>query len=69
MMPENVNRLKYNFCAGIHNLGLVADAEKLVNNFLDDDSVVYARNPDGSFLKLQKGVEFIAATGLGIEED
>ena len=61
--------LAYNIFAGLHNLNLVGKAEKLVNEFLDEDnnSIIYARNPDGSYLKLQKGVKLMSATGLGIE--
>lgn len=60
---------EYNFRAGIHNLNMVGKAEKIVNEFLDDDSkdFIYVCNPDGSYLKLQKGVKFVAGTGLGIE--
>ena len=62
-----MNKLGFNFCAAIHNLGLTADAEKLINNFIDDGSgVVYAVNPDGITLKLQKGVRLVAINGLGI---
>ena len=51
--------LNYNMLADIHNLSLVSKAETLVNNFLDDNNFVYIQNPDGSILKLQKGVKFI----------
>lgn len=51
--------LNYNILADIHNLGLVSKAETLINNFIDDNSFVYVQNPDGSILKLQKGVKFI----------
>jgi hypothetical protein len=62
-----MNDFKFNVLAGIHNLGLIDKAERLVNNFLDNDDFVYVQNPDGSYLKLQQGVKFIAVTGLGIE--
>ena len=62
-----MDKLVFNFCAGIHNLGLTADAEKLINNFIGDGSgVVYAVNPDGTTLELQKGVRLVAIDGLGI---
>lgn len=51
--------LNYNILADIHNLSLVSKAETLINNFLDDNNFVYVQNPDGSILKLQKGVVFI----------
>ena len=67
-----MDKLAFNLCAAIHNLGLTADAEKLINNFIGDGSgVVYAVNPDGTTLKLRKGVHLVAIDGLGIvkEED
>lgn len=67
-----MDKLAFNLCAAIHNLGLAADAEELINNFIgDDNGVIYAINPDGTTLKLQKGVRLLAIDGLGIvkEED
>lgn len=64
-----MSKFEWNLCAGIHNLGLIAKAEQLVNNFLDNDDFVYVQNPDGSCFKLQPGVKFIAATGLGFVVD
>ena len=64
-----MDRLEYNFRAGIHNLTLVGKAEKIINEFLNDDSgdFIYVYNPDGTYLKLQKGVKFFSATSLRIE--
>ena len=65
-----MDKLSFNFCAGIHNLGLTAEAEKLINNFIDDgEGIIYAVNPDGTYLKLQKGVNLVAITGLGIVKE
>lgn len=65
-----MNKIGYNLLAAVHNLDLVARAEMLVNNFLsDDDGFIYVQNPDGTSIKLQSGVKFIAATGLGITND
>ena len=59
-------RLEYNIRAGLHNHALVMKAEKLINNFIDDDCSVYAINPDGSYIKLQPGVKLTSISGLGI---
>lgn len=66
-----MDTLTFNLCAGIHNLGLVSNAKNLINNFIGDgDGVIYAINPDGTYLKLQKGVDLIAIDGLGtVEKD
>ena len=65
-----MDEFTFNVCAAIHNLGLTADAEKLINNFIGDGSgVVYAVNPDGTTLKLQKGVRLVAIDGLGIAKE
>ena len=64
-----MSKFEWNLCAGIHNLGLIAKAEQLVNNFLDNGDFVYVQNPDGIYLKLQPGVQFIAVTGLGFVVD
>ena len=65
-----MDKLAFNLCAAIHNLGLTADAEKLINNFIGDgEGVVYAVNPDGTHLKLQKGVNLVAIDGLGIVKE
>lgn len=67
-----MDKLTFNLCVGLHNLALVADAKKLINNFIGDgEGIVYAVNPDGTWLKLQKGVDLVAIDGLGIvkEED
>lgn len=62
-----MDELMFNLCAGIHNLNLVSEAKRLINNFIDDgDGVVYVVNPDGSYLKLQKGVDFVGINGLGL---
>lgn len=67
---NNSDKLVYNFFAAMHNLGLTAKAEELINNFIGDGSgVVYAVNPDGEILKLQKGVRLVAIDGLGIVEE
>lgn len=59
--------LQYNIFAALHNMNLVVRAKELINNFIDDDSgVIYVVNPDGTSLKLQKGVDLIAINGLGI---
>ena len=29
-----MDKLAFNLCVAIHNLGLTADAEKLINNFI-----------------------------------
>ena len=52
-----MDNLEFNFCAAMHNLGLVSEARKLINNFINDgEGFIYAINPDGTYLKLQKGV-------------
>lgn len=62
-----MDKLTFNFCAAMHNLGLTAKAEKLINNFIDDGkSVVYAVNPDGTYLKLQKGVSLVAINEIKV---
>lgn len=67
---DNTDKLTFNFFAGMHNLSLVAEAEKLINSFIGKgDGIVYAVNPDGTYLKLQKGVYFTAIDGLGIEKE
>jgi hypothetical protein len=58
-MMDNNTALNYNIFANIHNLSLVSKAETLINNFLDDNNFIYVQNPDGSILKLQKGVILI----------
>ena len=64
---KDVNKFVFNFWGAMHNLGLTADAEKLINNFIGDGSgVVYAVNPDGTTLELQKGVRLVAIDGLGV---
>ena len=50
-------KIDLNFCADIHNHTLIAQAEKLINNFIDEDTIVYVTNPDGSTMELQKGVK------------
>ncbi len=57
-MNDNVV-LNGNIFANIHNLNLISKAETLINNFLDENNFVYVQNPDGSILKLQKGVVLI----------
>lgn len=55
-----MDKFTFNLCAGIHNLGLVEDAQRLINNFLrDGEGIVYVVNPDGTTMELQKGVKFI----------
>lgn len=45
----------------MHNLYLIADAEKLINNFIrNGEGVVYVTNPDGTSFELKKGVKFTA---------
>jgi hypothetical protein len=56
---ENNMVLNCNIFAEIHNLSLISKAETLINNFLDDNNFIYVQNPDGSILKLQKGVVLI----------
>lgn len=59
--------LQFNISAGLHNLGLISEALKLIKNFIGNgEGVVYAVNPDGTYLKLQKGVDLLAIEGLGI---
>ena len=60
-----MDRVDYNLFVGLHNLNMVSNAEKLLNEFLDDydnGDFIYVYNPDGSYLKLQKGFKFIACT-------
>lgn len=61
-----MDKLAFNFFEAMHNLGLTAEAKKLINNFIGDgEGIVYAVNPDGTYLKLQKGVDLVAIDGLG----
>ena len=63
-------KLTFNFCAGMHNLGLVSEARTLLKNFVGDgEGLVYIHNPDGSWLKLQPGFDIVAVDRLGIQED
>lgn len=64
-----MDKLAFNLCAAIHNLGLTAEAEKLINNFIGDGRIVYAVNPDGTTLKLQKGVSLVAIDVLEIVKE
>ena len=70
---NNSNKFAYNIIASIHNHSLIAQAEKLINNFINDDSrdisIIYAVNPDGTTLKLQEGVRLISVDGHGIVEE
>lgn len=62
-----MDKLAFNLCAGLHNLGLISDAERLIRNFIGDgEGIIYAVNPDGTYLKLQKGVDLVAIDGLEI---
>ena len=64
---NNQDKFSYNFFAALHNLNLTAKAEQLINNFIGDGSgIVYAVNPDGEVLKLQKGVRLVAINDMGI---
>lgn len=56
---NNNEVLDYSIFAHLHNLSLISKAETLIDNFLDDNNFVYVQNPDGSILKLQKGVKLI----------
>lgn len=65
-------KLAFNLCAGLHNLGLAAEAKKLLQSFVDDgEGIVYIYNKDGSYIKLEPGFDIVAVDGLGIikEED
>ena len=57
-----------NILANMHNHMLVAKAEKLVNDFISADGTVYAINPDGSYIELQKGVRLTSISGLGTDD-
>lgn len=61
-----MNRADFNIIVGMHNLGLISQALKLIKNFIGNgEGTVYAVNPDGTYLKLQKGVDLIAVEELG----
>ena len=66
----NTEKLTFNFCAGMHNLGMVAEAKKLLKNFVaDGEGLVYIYNPDGTWLKLKPGFDIVAVDGLGITKE
>lgn len=63
-------KLSINTIIGLHNLGLVSDAKKLLKSFVGDgEGLVYIHNPDGTWLKLQPGFEITAVDGLGITKE
>lgn len=69
---SNTEKFTFNLCAGIHNLGMVSEAKKLLQGFVNEgEGIVYIYNKDGSWIKLEPGFEIVAVDGLGItkEED
>ena len=63
-------KITFNLCVGIHNLGLVSEGKQLLRSFVGDgEGLVYIYNPDGTYLKLQKGFDIVAVDGLGIEKE
>ena len=56
-----MSKLNCNIFAGIRNLSLVTQAEKLINDFIrNGEGVVYVTNPDGTSFELKKGAKFTA---------
>ena len=54
-----MSKIYFNERAVMRNHSLVTKAEQLINNFLnDDESIVFATNPDGTIMELKKGVTF-----------
>lgn len=50
----------FNALVSRHNINLVLESQKIINDFISNGGVICARNPDGTSLKLQEGVEFVA---------
>ena len=51
-----MSKIYFNERAAMRNHSLVTKAEQLINNFLnDDESIVFATNPDGTIMELKKG--------------
>lgn len=43
-----------------HNTSLLNSVERTLNNFLDDGTALYAKNPDGTLMELQPGVQIVS---------
>ena len=52
----------------MHNVMLLCTAEKTINNLLENGMVIYLKNPDGSRIKLQEGIELMAMQVFEEEE-
>ena len=44
----------------MHNEMLICRAEKIINSLLEAGLSIYLKNPDGSRIKLQEGIELMA---------
>ena len=52
----------------MHNVMLLCKAENMINGLIDNGMSIYLKNPDGSRIKLQEGIELIAMQIFGEEE-
>lgn len=56
-----MEKLSFNTFIGMHNLSLVSQAKKLLQNFIaDGDGSVFIYNKDGSKIKLEPGFDIVA---------
>jgi hypothetical protein len=53
----------------MHNVMLLCKAENMINSLIDNGMSIYLKNPDGSRIKLQEGIELIAMQIFGEEEE
>lgn len=44
----------------VHNTMLLCKAERLINTLLENGMSIYIRNPDGTQVKLQEGIQMFS---------
>lgn len=44
----------------LHNASLIANVERTLNNFINKGVTLYVKNPDGTLLRLQPGMQIIS---------
>lgn len=44
----------------LHNASLIANVERTLNDFMDKGVTLYVKNPDGTLLRLQPGMQIIS---------
>ena len=44
----------------LHNASLIANVERTLNDFINIGVTLYVKNPDGTLLRLQSGMQIIS---------